>query len=153
MNSEPIAYDLARALHIIAVLAWMAGMMMLPRLYVYQTESEPGGELDRKMALAARRLRTIIITPSMLLVWAFGLYLLFVFFLGPDWRSPPLWLWIKLGFVTALSGWHGYLVSEGKRLAAGQRRRSARFWRMTNEIPFVIAIIVVLLATLEPRFS
>lgn len=152
-----MSYDLARALHIIAVIAWMAGLLMLPRLYAYQTASEPGGELERKMIVAARSLRTIILTPAMLLTWIFGLHLLATYLIG-DWSGSfgeiigrvPKWFWLKLALVLALTGYHGYLAAEGRRLSHGERRRSERFWRMTNEIPFLIAIAVVLLATLEP---
>lgn len=152
-----MSYELTRALHIIAVIAWMAGLMMLPRFYAYQTGSTPGGELDKKMSAAAGALRRIILTPSMILTWALGLYLLIAFIVG-DWSEGvlaglariPIWLWIKLAFVTALTGWQGYLGSEGKRLAAGERRRSERFWRMTNELPFLAAIVIVLLVVLEP---
>ncbi|MDX2237647.1 MAG: CopD family protein [Hyphomonadaceae bacterium] len=153
MPHDFISYDLARALHIIAVIGWMAGLLMLPRLYVYQTESAPGGELDKKMIEAAARLRAIIVTPAMILVWVLGLYLLGTFFIGEGAQSLPVWLIVKLAIVTALTGWHGYLVSAGKKLAQGQRARSAKFWRLTNEVPFVAAIVIVLLATLEPRFS
>ncbi len=152
-----MSYDLVRALHIIAVLAWMAGLMMLPRLYAYQTGSQPGGELDAKMIQAAGALRRIILTPAMLLTWAFGLHLLAAYLIG-DWSGGvlavvervPTWFWPKLALVVALSGWQGYLFAEGRRLAKGERRRSERFWRMTNELPFVAAIVIVLLATLEP---
>lgn len=152
-----MSYDLARALHIIAVIAWMAGLLMLPRLYAYQTSSEQGGELERKMIVAARSLRTIILTPAMLVTWIFGLHLFATYLIG-DWTGGvaeavtrvPIWFWVKLALVLALTGYNGYLSAEGKRLAHGERRRSERFWRMTNEIPFLIAIAVVLLATLEP---
>lgn len=152
-----MSYDLIRALHIIAVIAWMAGLMMLPRFYAYQTGSEPGGELERKMIAATAALRRIILTPSMILTWILGIYLLYARFLAaaPDGHlaalaALPIWLWIKLAFVTALTGWQGYLGSEGRRLAAGERRRSERFWRMTNELPFLAAIVIVLLVVLEP---
>ncbi|MBI1252056.1 MAG: hypothetical protein GC189_11340 [Alphaproteobacteria bacterium] len=148
-----IPYDFARALHLIFVIAWMAGMLMLPRMLAYQTESTPGGELDAKMAHAADRLRTIIVNPSMIAVWIFGLYLAFAFHAAGQALLFPLWLWIKIALLLGLTGWHGYVVAEGKRMAKGERRRSARFWRMTNEIPFLIAIAAVLLATLEPRLN
>lgn len=152
-----MSYELARALHIIAVIAWMAGLMMLPRLYAYQTGSEPGGELERKMIAASGALRRIILTPSLILTWAFGLYLLIAFLVG-DWSEGvlaglariPIWMWAKLALVAALSAWQGYLGAEGRRLAAGERRRSERFWRMTNELPFLAAIVIVLLVVIEP---
>lgn len=152
-----ISYDLARGLHIIAVIAWMAGMLMLPRLYAYIAGSQPGGELEAKMLAAAKSLRFIIINPSMILSWAFGLFLFIVYIVG-DWARPPgeivagvpHWFWGKLILVLALSGYHGFLIGQGRKIAAGQRAHSERYWRAMGEIPFLIAIAVVLLATLEP---
>ncbi len=152
-----MSYDLFRGLHIIAVIAWMAGLLMLPRLYAYQTGAQPGGELEQKMIVASRALQRIILTPAMLIAWALGLHLAATYLIG-DWSGGvgealvrvPAWFWAKLVFVLALSGYHGFLISSGKKLARGERPRSERFWRMTNELPFIVAIVVVLLATLEP---
>ncbi len=138
-------YDLLRGLHLVAVIAWMAGMLLLPRLYAYQTEAAPGGELEAKMVTAAQRLRTLILTPALLATWALGLALWIGFHPG----APPLWLTLKLLAVLALSGLHGFFVAAGRRLAKGERRHSARFWRIMNEVPFVIAIAAVLLVTLQ----
>ena len=82
-----ISYDLARGLHIIAVIAWIAGLLMLPRFYAYLTASQPGGELEAAMLKAARSLRTIILGPSMVLAWAFGLFLFATYIIG-DWSRP-----------------------------------------------------------------
>ena len=152
-----IGYDLARGLHIIAVIAWVSGLLMLPRFYAYITSSQPGGELEQTMLKAARNLRMIILTPSLILAWSFGLFL-FATYLVPDWQRPlgdlvaavPHWFWAKLLLVVGLSGYHGYLSAEGKRIAKGERRRSERFWRLSSEVPFLVAIAAVLLATLEP---
>ena len=152
-----IGYDLARGLHIIAVIAWVSGLLMLPRFYAYITASQPGGELEAAMLKASRSLRMIILTPSLILAWSFGLFL-FATYLVPDWQRPlgdlvaavPHWFWAKLILVLGLSGYHGFLSAEGRKLAAGQRRHSERYWRLMSEIPFLVAIAVVLLATLEP---
>jgi len=152
-----IGYDLARGLHIIAVIAWIAGLLMLPRFYAYITASQPGGELETSMLKAANSLRLIILGPSMVLAWVFGLFLFGTYLVG-DWGRPlgevlglvPHWFWGKLLLVVGLSGYHGYLSAEGRRIAKGERRRSERFWRMMSEIPFIVAIAAVLLATLEP---
>ena len=157
MEHHLIDYDLARALHIISVIAWIAGMLMLPRFYAYITASAPGGELETTLLKAANRLRHIISTPAMIATWVFGLYLLEAYIIG-DWDRPaneiiaavPKWFWVKLVFVIGLSVFHGYMTSQWRKLAAGKRERSERFWRLTSEIPFVVAIIAVLLATLEP---
>jgi putative membrane protein len=139
--------DWMRALHILSVIAWMAGMLMLPRLYAYQTGAEPGGELDRKMAEAAVRLRHFILTPGISLAWLFGLLTA----ASSHWVQFGFgWMQVKLALVIGLSALHGYLVGEGRRLARGERRRSERFWRLLGEVPFLIAIAVVILAVVEP---
>lgn len=158
MDQHFISYDLARGLHIIAVIAWVAGLLMLPRFYAYITGSQPGGELEQTMLKAAKNLRFIIIAPSMILAWVFGIYLFANFIVG-DWSqsfpaavaSVPHWFWAKLVLVLFLSGYHGFLTSYGRRLAAGERKHSEKFWRLMSEIPFLVAVGVVLLATLEPR--
>jgi putative membrane protein len=152
-----ISYDLARGLHIISVIAWMAGMLMLPRVYAYISGSIPGGELETKMLEVARSLRMIIVNPSMILAWAFGLFLFAAYIVG-DWSRPlpevladvPHWFWGKLILVLGLSGFHGFLIGQGKKLAKGERKYSEKTWRLLGEIPFLIAIAVVLLATVEP---
>lgn len=141
-------YDLARGLHIIAVLAFVAGMLMLPRFYAYQCESQPGGELEKKMIDAAHKLRKIIMTPSVIAIWILGLWLLFSFDKA-KWGEP--WLWAKIALALGLTGLHGFFVTQGKKLARGERIYGAKFWRMISEVPFIVAIIIVLLATIEPR--
>lgn len=152
-----IGYDLARGLHIIAVIAWISGLLMMPRFYAYITASQPGGELEATMLKAARNLRMIILTPSFILTWAFGLFLFATYVTG-DWNRPfgeilvavPHWFWGKLILVLGLSGYQGFLSSAGKQLAAGQRKHTEKFWRLMSEVPFLVAIAAVLLATLEP---
>jgi len=152
-----IGYDLARGLHIIAVIAWIAGLLMLPRFYAYISAAQPGGELEAAMLKAAHNLRLIILTPSIILVWALGIFL-FATYLVADWTRPlpniaasvPTWFWFKLILVVGLSGYNGFLSSAGRKLAAGQRVHSEKFWRLMSEVPFLVAIAAVLLATLEP---
>jgi putative membrane protein len=140
-------YNWLRAIHLLAVIAWMAGLLMLPRFYAYQTGSVAGGELDKKMIDAAASLRKIILTPALIVTWVLGVLLL----ASSNWVQLSMgWMHVKLTLVLLLSGYHGYLVAEGKRLARGERRRSEKFWRMTNEVPFLIAIAVVILAVVEP---
>jgi putative membrane protein len=152
-----ISYDLARGLHIIGVIAWVAGLLMLPRFYAYITASTPGGELEAAMLKAARSLRLIILGPALIVTWSFGLFLFATYIVG-GWDRPPAdliaavphWFWAKLMLVLGLSGYHGFLSSAGRKLAAGQRPHSEKYWRMMSEIPFLVAIAAVLLATLEP---
>jgi len=152
-----IGYDLARGLHIIAVIAWIAGLLMLPRFYAYITSAQPGGELEQAMLKAARNLRLIILGPSLILAWAFGIFLFMTYLTGGDWSDPattlaavPHWFWGKLILVLGLSGYQGFLSAQGRMLAAGQRPHSEKFWRLMSEVPFLVAIAAVLLATLEP---
>ena len=146
-------YDLLRGLHIIAVIAWMAGMLYLPRLYAYHTETAPpGSEFDAHFQVWERKLLRIIINPAMTITWLLGLGLLWfhIFALQRGWGFllQP-WILVKLALVTFLSGWHGFLSGARKKLAAGERPKSAKFWRATNEIPFLIAVVAVLAVTLE----
>ena len=148
-------YDLARGLHILAVIAWMAGMLFLPRLYAYDAEQnakpEPlRGEMQALLRTWQTRLLRIIINPAMVLAWGFGLWLIHLDVAARGWGflAEP-WMITKLTGVVLLSGWHGFLAGQRRKIAAGTSRFSGRFWRMTNEIPFVLAIIMVLSVTTE----
>lgn len=145
MSWFPEHYDLLRGIHIIAVIAWMAGMLYLPRLYVYHTRAIPGGELDSALQVMEVKLLRIIINPAMILTWLFGLSLIAA---RPDVLAQP-WMWVKLAGVVFLSSWHGFLAGARKKFAAGTNARSEKFWRMTNELPFLAAVIMVLAVTTE----
>lgn len=152
-----ISYDLARGLHIIAVIAWVAGLLLLPRYYAHITGSQPGGELETTLLDAAKKLQMIVLTPALIFAWAFGLFLFVAYIVG-DWSRPkmeillgvPHWFWAKLVLVLGLSGYHGFLSAQWRRLKAGERRHSQKFWRVIGEVPFLAAIVIVLLATVEP---
>ncbi len=144
-------YDLLRGLHIIAVIAWMAGMMFLPRLFVYHCKAEPGDKLDVTMKDAERKVLRIIINPAMGLTFLFGIGLIladsvrlggFGFLLQP-------WMLTKIAGIIFLSAWHGFLSGARRKFEAGTNTRPERFWRMTNEIPFLVAIIMVIAVTTE----
>ena len=153
-------YNLARGLHILAVIAWMAGMLFLPRLFAYDAEQndkpEPlRGDMQSLLRLWQVRLLRIIINPAMILAWGLGLWLLWIRSgYGQDWSfiHQP-WMATKLLAVVVLSGWHGFLAGQRKKIAAGTSRHSGRFWRMTNEIPFLLAIVIVISATTEWTFG
>lgn len=138
-------YNLLRGLHIIAVIAWMAGMLYLPRLYVYHVKAVPGGELDTTLQTMELKLLRIIINPSMILAWIFGISLMAA---RPEVLSQP-WMWVKLAGIVFLTSWHGFLAGARRKFAAGTNSRSEKFWRMTNELPFLAAIVIVLAATTE----
>lgn len=138
-------YDLLRGLHIIAVIAWMAGMLYLPRLYVYHAGATAGSELDLTFQTMELKLLRIIINPAMILAFLLGLCLMAA---RPDVLGQP-WMWVKLAGVVFMVTWHGFLARARKKFANGTNTRSAKFWRMTNELPFVAAIIMVLAVTTE----
>lgn len=144
-------YNLARGLHILAVIAWMAGLLYLPRLFAYHTRAAVGSEMDATFQTMERRLLKMIMNPAFVAVWVFGLWLMWQRSAsGQDWSfllAP--WMLAKLAGVLFMSGWHHYLATARKRLAAGRRDRSERFWRMTNELPFLAAIVMVMAVTLE----
>ena len=146
-------YDLLRGLHIIAVIAWMAGMMYLPRLFAYHTETAPPGtEFDQHFLTWERKLLKIIINPAMIIVWILGvsLILFHVYAAREGWGflAQP-WMIVKLAAVIFISGWHGFLAKSYKQFLAGQRPKSAKFWRATNELPFLAAVVAVLAVTLQ----
>ena len=154
-------FNIVRGLHILAVIARMAGMLFLPRLYAYDAEqsgkADPlRSEMQGLLRLWQRRLLKIIINPSMSAAWVFGVWmiLIHIYGFGEGWGflARP-WMVVKLLAVVALSGWHGFLAGELKRIAAGTSVRSGKFWRMTNEVPFLIAIVAVLAVTTEGVFG
>ncbi len=154
------AYDLARGLHILAVIAWMAGLLFLPRLYAYDAEQvekpEPlKSEMRGLLRTWQHRLLKIILNPAMIAAWAFGAWLIWLdgaVLRGWGVFHEP-WMVTKLLGVLALTGWHHYLAVEKKRIAAGTSVRTGRFWRMTNEVPFLLAIVMVLSVTTEWTFG
>ncbi|GAA0641377.1 CopD family protein [Brevundimonas lenta] len=153
-----MTFDIIRGLHILAVIAWMAGMLFLPRLYAYDAEQADKPEPLRSDMRALlrewqRRLLKIIVNPAMIAAWVFGVWMIVLHVQNQGWGflAQP-WMVTKLLGVVALSGWHGFLAGEFKRIQAGTSTKSGRFWRMTNEIPFLIAIVIVLSVTTEWTF-
>jgi putative membrane protein len=143
-----VLYNLLRGLHILAIIAWMAGLLYLPRLFVYHTRAAPGSEMDATFQAMETKLLRVIMNPAMVAVFGLGGALVWFDGAHGGWaflRSP--WLVIMIGGALALGGWHYYLGIARTALAAGRRDRSERFWRMTNELPFLIAIVIVLAAT------
>lgn len=146
-------YDLLRALHILAVIAWMAGLLYLPRLFAYHVKAAPGSEMDLTFQTMERKLFRIIMNPAMIAAWVFGLSLFWVRSGGTAEGLKALgeqpWIVVKLLGVVFLTWWHHVLGAARKRFAKGENKRSERYWRMTNELPFLAAIVMVLAVTLE----
>ena len=148
-------YDPLRGLHILAVIAWMAGLIYLPRLFASHANATPGSELDETFKVMEAKLLRIIMNPAMVAVWVLGGTLIWFDATQMRWGWGFLltgWMITKLAGVVFLSGWHHYLGVARKGLAAGRRDRSERFWRMTNELPFVAAIIMVLAITTKFQY-
>jgi len=140
-----LTYVWFKAAHVIFVIFWIAGLFLLPRYYVYHQEAPAGSEEERRWTERERKLRTIIITPSMVLVWVFGLSLAFI---GHWWSSG--WFLAKFALVVALSGYHGWMVGYGRKLARGERPVSNRALRMMNEIPGIAVAAIVILVIVKP---
>jgi putative membrane protein len=138
-------YEWLKAFHIIAVIAWMAGMLYLPRLFVYHCDAQLGSKQSETFKIMERRLLKIIINPAMLAAWALGLWLAWA---GGFFSAP--WLQVKIALVLVLSGLHGALVRWVRDFAADQNRHSARFYRIINEMPAVLLIAIVVLAVVKP---
>lgn len=139
------AYPWVKAAHVTFVIFWMAGLFLLPRLYVYHQETQIGSPEDRAWIEREARVRSIILTPAMILVWILGLMLAFNL---DTWGEG--WFSAKLAFVVALTGYQGWLGRYGKKLANGERPLSSKAVRMINEIPGVAAAIIVVLVIVRP---
>ena len=144
-NALSLTYAWIKAGHVIFVIFWIAGMFMLPRFYVYHQEATPGSVEEKRWIDRERKLRSIIITPAMLLVWAFGLTLAW---LSGAWIET--WFQIKFAIVLALSAYHGWLISYGRRLARGERVMSGKALRIANELPGLATVLIVILVIVKP---
>jgi putative membrane protein len=141
-------YNLLRGLHIIAVIAWMSGLLYLPRLFAYHTRAEAGSQMDETFKTMEVKLLRIIINPAMVLVVIFGGLLVWVDStrLGPHFWTAP-WALTKITGLLFLFSWHGFLARARRTFAENRNQRSERFWRMTNELPFLAALVIVLAVT------
>lgn len=140
-----LAYPWVKAAHVTFVIFWMAGLFLLPRFYVYHHETAVGSPEDRAWIEREARVRSIILTPAMILVWILGLML--AVDIGAFSQG---WFSAKLAMVIGLSAYQGWLGVYGKKLASGQRPLSSRAVRMINEIPGVAAAIIVVLVIVRP---
>lgn len=141
-------YNWVKAFHVIVVIAWMAGMFYLPRLYVYHVGAAPGSELSETLKLMENRLLRFIINPAMIATWVLGLILIFGFDVI-DMRTAG-WLHVKLTAVVLLTIFHIMLARWRKDFAADRNTRSAGFYRVMNEVPTVLLIIIVIMAIVKP---
>jgi protoporphyrinogen IX oxidase len=138
-------YDWIKAFHIVSMVAWMAGMLYLPRLFVYHCGAEAGSVQSETFKVMERRLLKGIINPAMIATWLFGLWL--VWLGGWMWA---IWLHLKLVLVIVMSGVHGMLARYVRDFAADRNRHSQKFYRIINEVPTLLLIGIVLLVVLKP---
>jgi protoporphyrinogen IX oxidase len=138
-------YDWSKAFHIIALIAWMAGMLYLPRLFVYHAVAEIGSPQSETFKIMERRLLRAIMNPAMIATWVLGLWLAW----QGSWFAAP-WLWAKLLLVLLLSAMHGLFARWVKDFAADRHRHSQRFYRIANELPTVLLIGIVILVVIKP---
>ena len=142
------AYPWTKVLHIVAVVAWMAGLLYLPRLFVYHAEHAENRELAATFELMERRLLRSIMNPAMIATWVFGLALA----LTPglvDWRSDH-WFHVKIAAVIGITWLHHWLALRRKDLAAGRNRVAAHTFRMVNEVPAVALVLIVTMVVVRP---
>lgn len=138
-------YEWAKALHVVSVIAWMAGMLYLPRLYVYHADTEPGGAQSETFKVMERRLMRGIMTPAMIAVWIFGLLTAHA---ANAWLEG--WFAAKLVLVVLLTAFHGFCVRWMREFAKDERKRGSRFFRFVNELPALAMVGIVILAVVKP---
>ncbi|OYR19661.1 protoporphyrinogen oxidase HemJ [Brucella thiophenivorans] len=139
------AYLWIKSIHIIAVIAWMAGMLYLPRLFVYHSAAMPGSETSETFKIMERRLLRFIINPAMIVTWIAGLWLAWEIF-----EFKGGWLHAKILLVVLMSGVHGYLSKATRLFAQDKNTKSAKHWRIVNEVPTVLMILIVILVIVKP---
>ncbi len=142
--SEIEIYDIIKILHIVAVISWLAGLLYLPRIFVYHSQVKTGSEADLIFQTMERKLLYFIMTPAMILVFAFGFYLAFE--IGFEF----VWLHIKITLVLLLAAYQGFLSRCRKNFVAGKNKYSQKFYRIINEFPTILMIVIVALVILKP---
>jgi len=141
----PTMYEWIKALHVIAIISWMAGMLYLPRLFVYHCEAEAGSKQSETFKVMERRLLKAIINPAMIVTWLAGLYLAW----AGHWYLSG-WFHLKLLLVLVLSAVHGFFVRAVRVFAADRNPYSQRFYRIINEVPTILMIGIVVLVIVKP---
>lgn len=136
-----------KALHLSAVIFWMAGLLYLPRLFVYHSTAKKGGELEAKMEEAEVKLLRIIMNPAMIVAFVLGLVILIS---NASLYAGSVWIYIKILLAFGLIGYHGYLAKTRKAFLNGGRPKSEKFFRRINEVPAIMTLIIVVLAIVKP---
>jgi protoporphyrinogen IX oxidase len=144
-HGTSLMYVWIKSLHVIAVISWMAGMLYLPRLFVYHCEAEAGSKQSETFKVMERRLLTVIINPAMIVTWLAGIYLAW----AGNWYLAP-WLHAKVLLVLILSGIHGFFARWVGAFATDQNSHSKKFYRIINEVPTLLMIGIVILVIVKP---
>jgi protoporphyrinogen IX oxidase len=136
-----------KAFHIIAMVAWMAGLFYLPRIFVYHADAAPGSAVSETFKIMERRLAVAIMAPAAIATWVLGLGLAH---LTGQFSAPQTWFLVKIVAVLALSGFHILLLQHKNAFAADRRVKPSRYYRMINEVPTVLLIVIVVMAVVKP---
>lgn len=142
-----MAYLWVKALHVIAIIAWMAALLYMPRLFVYHTETAPGSTESERFKVMERRLLKAIMTPAMIATFIFGIALVAM---EPGWLTGQGWLHAKILLVLGLAAMHGMMAKWRKEFERDERTRPQKFFRVMNEVPTVLMIGVVILVIVKP---
>jgi putative membrane protein len=140
-----MAYLWVKSLHVLAIISWMAGLLYLPRLFVYHADVRPDSEPARLFEIMEFRLYRYIMTPAMIVAWLTGLYLA-----ATQGYWTEFWFLSKLGLVIIMSGVHGMLGGLRRRFVTGSNQKSSRYFRVLNEVPTLLMIFIVVFVILKP---
>jgi putative membrane protein len=138
-------YEWIKALHVVAIISWMAGLLYLPRLFVYHVAAAPGSEQSETFKVMERRLYRAIMTPAMIVSWVAGLYLIW----AGGWILSG-WMHGKLALVLALTGTHGVMGRWRRDFAGDRNTRPSKFFRIWNEVPTLLMVVIVILVVVKP---
>ncbi|WP_142849180.1 protoporphyrinogen oxidase HemJ [Telmatospirillum sp. J64-1] len=142
-----MTYLWIKALHVISIIAWMAALLYLPRLFVYHCEAKPGSEMSEKLKVMERRLHRAIMNPAMMAAWIFGLTMVF---LNPGLLQGQGWLHAKIFFVLILTATHVMMGRWRAAFAEDRNKNSQKFYRFANEVPTVLMILIVIMVIVRP---
>ena len=140
-------YLLFKSIHLIAVISWMAGLLYLPRIFVYHVEKGDNKEISETFKIMERRLMRYIMNPAMILSWVFGVTLILSH--GPE-MNLALWVQLKLFLVSLLTIYHFVLARYLKKFSIDENKKSAKFFRIINEIPTILLILIVFIIVYKP---
>ncbi len=137
-------YEVLKVLHLVAVISWMAGLLYLPRIFVYHCNAKAGSELDQTLQIMEKKLLRFIMNPAMIIVFILG------FALAYNIGFEFIWLHIKITLALILAGYHGFLAKCRKNFANHKNKHSQKFYRIINEIPIIIATFIIFLVIIKP---